>query len=135
MGKSKGNKGSSKGGSSKGGGGSRANQSRARSATKKMAPVRNKKQLTNVYSSFILFFFIPIVVCLIKTFEILKNLFSSAITKPNENNKYDSLIFIAVVLLSVYSVVKKTLSETETFIYIGIAILAFSYKVFTVTTK
>uniref|UniRef100_A0A6C0ESN5 Uncharacterized protein n=1 Tax=viral metagenome TaxID=1070528 RepID=A0A6C0ESN5_9ZZZZ len=134
MGKSK-SKSKGGGGGGSGVGGSRANQSRARSATKKLAPVRNKKQLTNVYSSFILFFFIPIIVCLIKTFEIIKGLFNSAITTPNENNKYDSLIFIAVVLLSVYSVVKKTLSETETFIYIGIAILAFFYKVFTVTTK
>ncbi len=94
--------------------------------------VVNMKKLVNFYSSFILFFFIPNVVCLIKTFEIVKNIFNSLIKTAYEYNKYDSLVFIAVVLLSVYSVVKDSLGTNESFIYVAIACLAFLYKVVTV---
>ena len=99
-------------------------------AIKSIPKVKDNKKLIEVLSSISLFFCIPIVVCLIKTFEIIKNIFENTKTVPSAINKYDSLLFIAVILMSIYAIVDQVLGKNEAFIYLGLAILALVYKAY-----
>ena len=111
----------------------RGNDLKKSGAAIKSAPkVKDMKKLIEVLVSFSLFFSIPIAVCLIKTFEIIKNIFQNTKTMPSPINKCDSLLFIAVILMSIYAIVDHVLGKNESFIYLGLAILALTYKAYNI---
>lgn len=99
-------------------------------AIKSIPHFKNQTKLIEFLLSFGLFFSIPIVVCLLKTFDIIKDIFKNTKTEPSDINKYDSLLFIAVILMSIYAIVDHVLGKVESFIYLGLAILALAYKAY-----
>ena len=86
------------------------------------AKIQNKKSFTSFISSFIVFFFIPIFVCLTKMIEVMYNL--SSHFSLSELPIVYKLIFMIIIFSSIAINIKKDLGSTFLGIYSMFSIIA-----------
>ncbi len=111
-----------------------ANDPEAKKAAKKKLKhyesKQKQKKINSLISSSLLFFFIPILVSSIKIMEIMNNIIMTKKNTNSEIGRYDGFLFLFIIFISIYSIVKSVLGSTEAFIYMVFASMAICYKAY-----
>jgi hypothetical protein len=91
---------------------------------------QKQTKIISLISSSLLFFFIPILVSSIKIMEIMNNIIMTKIATDPKISRYDGFVFLFIIFISIYSIVKSVLGSTSAFIYMVFASMAVCYKAY-----
>lgn len=102
----------------------------AKEKQKKDAAKQKQTKIMSLISSCLIFFFVPILVSSIKIMEIMNNIIMTKSPTDPVISRYDGFVFLFIIFISIYSIVKSVLGSTSAFIYMVFASMAVCYKAY-----